>query len=119
MAFIFHPNQPASNYRYSIYMGAVGAGAWEYPIAPRMIPKLLRRFPEPEKVVTLIDGYGSDVYAYPFFGSNYATLVDLMRHNAVENYLFVDGHVKQRKLVTFSASPNQFKLEATPYLYHY
>ena len=30
MAFIFHPNQPASNYRYSIYMGAVGAGAGNF-----------------------------------------------------------------------------------------
>ena len=119
MAFVFHAAQPASNYRYSIYMGAVGAGAWEYPAEPQMVPKLLKRFQTPELVVSLIDGYGSDVYAYPFFGSNYATLVDLRRHNSGENYLFIDGHVKQRKLQTFAASPNQFKLSQAPYLYQY
>ena len=120
MAFIRRPvfiGNPASNYRYNSYMGVLGTGGWQYPAYLYTIPKVLRKFPTPEKVVTLIDGAGSNVYNYPWFDSTYATLVDLRRHGTTENYLFVDGHVEQRKLQTFSA--NQLALYRTPYLYNY
>ena len=110
--------RPASNYRYSLYMGALGTDAWMYPFEPRYGTKLLRRFSAPEKVVTLIDGYGSDVYTFPFFGYNYDVLVDIRRHGTNENYLFVDSHVEQRKFITFLSSPNQFDfMWKAPFLY--
>ncbi|MBL4699756.1 MAG: prepilin-type N-terminal cleavage/methylation domain-containing protein [Phycisphaeraceae bacterium] len=78
------------NYRYNMYFGTWGAGAWQWPAQAKFRPKKISFFTHAAKVVALAD---ADLTSgWPRFAGNYLIEVSVDRHTRGENYLFVDGH---------------------------
>lgn len=104
----------SSNYAYQFAFGQVGADAWQYPASNTYIPKRIERFIKPGRITCMTDGMGNT--------STYATdpaKIDVSRHGNLENYLFVDSHVKSSSYLTMEPIQLQLNRDTAGYNLHY